>query len=110
MGPFFFVCGKSPGLLAGRRPFEGETAEETLAMHLHDDVPPLGDGRDDVPPRFEALVRELMEKDPLDRPQSMASVATRLRDPAMRSMSALRSSPPTGVRVTLPPPPMRAAR
>lgn len=97
-------------LVTGRRPFEGETDGETLAMHLHDEVPSLTDGRDDVPPLFEALVRDLLEKDPLDRPQSMASVAMRLRDPAMRSMTALRSSPPTGIRITLPPPPMRAAR
>ncbi len=97
-------------LVTGRRPFEGESDGETLSMHLRDEVPSLSDGRDDVPPLFEALVRELLEKDPLDRPQSMASVATRLRDPAMRSMTALRSSPPTGIRITLPPPPMRVAR
>ena len=66
--------------------------------------------RDDIPPLFESIVRELLEKDPLDRPQSMASVASRMRDPAMRSLTATRSSPPTGIRITLPPPPMRAAR
>ncbi len=97
-------------LVAGRRPFVGETVRETLSMHVRDPVPSLAEARDDVPPLLDAIVTELLQKDPLDRPQSMASVASRLRDPAMRSMSALRSSPPTGIRITLPPPPMRRAR
>ncbi len=97
-------------LVAGRRPFEGETARETVAMHVHEPAPSLTETRDDIPPLFESIVRELLEKDPLDRPQSMASVASRLRDPAMRSLTATRSSPPTGIRITLPPPPMRMAR
>jgi serine/threonine-protein kinase len=92
-------------LVAGRCPFEAETSRELLDRHLHEDAPSLSDERGDVPPLFAGLVRELLAKDPLDRPHTMAAVARRLRDPAMRSMSALRSSPPDGgVRVTLPPP------
>lgn len=93
-------------LIAGRRPFEAESPREVIAMHLRDAPPSLSEARDDVPPLVDGIVRELLAKDPLDRPQSMASVAARLRDSAMRSMTATRSSPPTGMRITLPPPPM----
>ncbi len=97
-------------LVAGRRPFEAETSAELLDLHLHAMPDPLSDLRDDVPPLFEALLRELLEKDPHDRPHSMTSVLRRLRDPAMRSLTATRSSPPEGVRITLPPPAFRRAR
>lgn len=97
-------------LIAGRRPFEGETVRETLSMHVHNHPEALSETRDDVPPLVVGIVRELLAKDPLDRPQSMASVATRLRSPAMRSMSATRSPPPTGWAITLPPPPFRGLR
>jgi serine/threonine protein kinase len=90
-------------LVAGRRPFEAETVPEVLAMHLRDEPDALTLLRDDVPPLFESIVGELLQKDPLDRPHAMASVARRLRDPAMRSRTAMRSSPPEGVRITLPP-------
>jgi serine/threonine-protein kinase len=90
-------------LVAGRCPFEAETPRELLDKHLREVAPSLADERDDVPPLFAGLVRELLAKDPLDRPHTMAAVARRLRDPAMRQMSALRSSPPEGSRITLPP-------
>ena len=90
-------------LIAGRRPFEAETIERVREMHLHDEADSLTLLRDDVPPLLDGIVSELMQKDPLDRPHAMASVARRLRDPAMRSRTAMRSTPPEGVRVSLPP-------
>lgn len=90
-------------LVAGRRPFEAETVPAMLAMHLRDEPDSLTLLRDDVPPLFETLVSEMLQKDPLDRPHAMGSVARRLRDRAMRDRSAMRSSPPEGVRITLPP-------
>ncbi len=94
-------------LIAGRRPFEAETVKGVLEMHLRDEPDSLSLLRDDIPPLVETIVSEMLQKDPLDRPHAMGSVARRLRDPAMRSRTAMRSSPPEGVRITLPPPPMR---
>lgn len=97
-------------LLTGRVPYLGETPQRTLSMHVKAPVPSLAEERDDIPPALDVLVRELLAKDPLDRPQSMDSVAARLRLPAMRSMSALRSSPPGSSYPSIPPPPIREVR
>ncbi len=97
-------------LLTGRLPYLGETPQRTLAMHVKAPVPSPSDDRDDIPPALDALVRELLAKDPLDRPESMESVVARLRLPSMRTMSALRSSPPGSAYPSIPPPPIREVR
>jgi serine/threonine-protein kinase len=50
-------------MLAGRPPFEGEQAVQTLMAHLTEPVPPLPSELG-VPADVEAIVRRLMEKDP----------------------------------------------
>lgn len=90
-------------LIAGHRPFDGGSPRETLARHMRDPVPSLAGVRDDVPPLLDGLVRELLAKDPYDRPQSMESVVARMRLPSMRSMTATRSAPPGSTYITLPP-------
>lgn len=97
-------------LLAGRLPFLGETPQQTLAMHVKAPVPSLRDERDDIPPALDALVRELLAKDPFDRPPSMESVAARLRQPTVRAMGAGRSSPPGSAYPSIPPPSVREDR
>lgn len=97
-------------LLTGRVPFLGETPIETLGLHVRAPVPTLAAERADIPPALDGLVRELLAKDPFDRPSSMASVAARLKLPAMRSMSATRSAPPGGGYPSSPPPPIREVR
>ncbi|HEY7315917.1 MAG TPA: bifunctional serine/threonine-protein kinase/formylglycine-generating enzyme family protein [Gemmataceae bacterium] len=62
-------------LLTGRVPFPGGTLGEKIAHHLLDEPIPVQRLRPDVPPRFAAVVRKLMVKQPEQRYQSPAEVA-----------------------------------
>ena len=61
--------------LTGHKPFHRESPLATALAHLHDEVPPLTD----VPPAVAALVGQLVEKDPEERPVDAAEVAVRAR-------------------------------
>jgi len=65
-------------LLAGRRPFHGETLQQMAAAHQQ--MAPLSLLRvaPHVPPRVSELVRRMLAKDPLRRPQSPAELVTEL--------------------------------
>ncbi|MEX0702365.1 MAG: serine/threonine-protein kinase [Planctomycetales bacterium] len=68
-------------LLAGRPPFRAEMAEpplKTLFRQVHEQPPPLGRFRSDLPPEVESLVSGLLAKDPSERPRSAVDVASRL--------------------------------
>ena len=78
-------------MLAGRPPFEGRTAQQLLAAHAA--VPPddVARRRPTVPPALSALVMQLLEKAPADRPQSAEEVLQMLDGvtaPHRRSPSA----------------------
>jgi hypothetical protein len=60
-------------MLAGRAPFEGETAS-VLAQHVSQPPPPLGDRVRDLPPGLEAVVMSMLEKDPERRPADLRRV------------------------------------
>jgi serine/threonine-protein kinase len=66
-------------LLTGRPPYRGANALDTLGMHLRAPVPEVTAERTDVPPELAALLRELLAKDPADRPQGIEDVLGRLR-------------------------------
>jgi serine/threonine protein kinase/tetratricopeptide (TPR) repeat protein len=57
-------------MLAGRRPFAGDTAVETVAALLRDDPPRL----DGVDPRLDRLVEHCLQKDVTQRVQSAAEL------------------------------------
>lgn len=61
---------------AGVPPFNGEAPMEIALMHLNDEVPALPD---DVPIGLRALVMRALSKDPADRFQSAAEMATAAR-------------------------------
>jgi serine/threonine-protein kinase len=73
-------------ILAGRRPFAGNTTSDVIAAILRDDPPPLG-----RPPALERVVMRCLAKKPADRYQTMAEVSRALEDasltPAMRPPS-----------------------
>src|SRR5688500_2986648 len=55
-------------MLAGRRPFEGETTSSVITAILHADAPPLASlPPRPVPPPLEHLIRTCLAKDPDDR-------------------------------------------
>ena len=73
-------------ILAGRRPFAGNTTSDVIAAILRDDPSPLGG-----PPALERVVMRCLAKKPADRYQTMAEVRRALEDasvtPAMRPPS-----------------------
>jgi serine/threonine-protein kinase len=73
-------------LLAGRVPFDGETAEAVLMKHLLEPPPPLSEFRDDIEDDspFSKIVLKSLEKNPDDRYQT----ATDLRLDLERALSA----------------------
>lgn len=61
-------------LLTGQPPYVGQTAMETIAKHLFDDLPKLSDVEGvDFPEELEVLVSKVLAKDPDERYDSMAT-------------------------------------
>ncbi|MEE8142092.1 MAG: serine/threonine-protein kinase, partial [Planctomycetota bacterium] len=58
--------------LCGRPPFSGKTVKEILSKQVHQAPVPLREREPSVSPPTEAWVMRLLEKDPADRPQSVA--------------------------------------
>jgi tetratricopeptide (TPR) repeat protein len=67
-------------LLTGAPPFVGRTPFVVLAKHLTEPPRPLKDLDPAIPPAMEALVMQLLEKSPSDRPAGAAEVAKALRE------------------------------
>ncbi len=63
-------------MLAGRRPFEGDTATGTLAALLRDDPPPLAG----VDPKVARLVERCLRKDVTDRFQSAVELKSAIEE------------------------------
>jgi hypothetical protein len=61
-------------MVAGRRPFVGEDALALIGQHIN--TPPVSPAwhRADLPPALEALILQLLEKDPNKRPESASAV------------------------------------
>jgi eukaryotic-like serine/threonine-protein kinase len=76
-------------LIAGRRPFAGETQTGLSASILKDEPPPLSDLRPPTPPGVAAVVRTCLEKDPEKRWQSAREIRH-----ALKWTAAERSAPP----------------
>ncbi|WP_187399710.1 serine/threonine-protein kinase [Micromonospora sp. AP08] len=64
-------------MLAGAPPFAGDPLS-VLHQHVNEPPPPLRDRRPDVPVELDALVSELLAKDPADRPTDAGVVRERL--------------------------------
>jgi serine/threonine-protein kinase len=65
-------------MLAGRPPFEGRTAQQLLAAHATLTPEPIARQRSSVPPALGALITQLLQKNPADRPQSADEMRRRL--------------------------------
>ena len=68
-------------LIAGVLPFRASTAMGYAVKHMHREADPIRSlpGIRDVPPRLESFILHMLEKDPDDRPPTMAHVAEQLR-------------------------------
>ncbi len=66
-------------MLAGRSPFQGETAMDLVVAHMNEPAPPLGQFAK-VPKALEQIVMRMLEKDPANRP-SLEDFRSILADP-----------------------------
>ena len=65
-------------MLAGRLPFEGDSAVAVALKHLSEQPPPISQWRPDVHPALEAVVMAALAKDPAQRWQSAEDLAAAL--------------------------------
>jgi serine/threonine-protein kinase len=65
-------------MLAGRLPFEGDSAVAVALKHLSEPPPPISQLRSDVHPALEAVVMAALAKDPAERWQSAEDLAAAL--------------------------------
>ncbi len=61
-------------MLTGSSPFAGRNAQATLAAHAQEAATPVASRRPATPPSLAALVMQLLEKRPADRPQTAEAV------------------------------------
>ena len=66
-------------MLGGTTPFDAKSPQAFLAAHVTTAPRPLGEVRADVPPALAAIVMRCLAKEPSQRPQSAADLATALR-------------------------------
>jgi len=69
-------------VLTGQPPFDDAMPMRVFLQHLRRPVPRLTAVRPDVPPELDALVFEMLAKEPRLRPQSMDEIVWRLRQVA----------------------------
>jgi eukaryotic-like serine/threonine-protein kinase len=81
-------------MVAGKRPFTGQTDADTTAAILHNDPPELADSGRRVPVELERLIRRCLEKNPEARFQSARDLAFALRGIATGSME-VQPAPPS---------------
>jgi serine/threonine protein kinase len=65
-------------LLGGQLPFNCSSMGELLQLQLTATPPPLGEIRPETPLSIENLVKDMLAKEPAERPQSAGEVQTRL--------------------------------
>ncbi|MFG2991324.1 protein kinase [Streptomyces sp. NPDC048257] len=86
-------------LLTGTRPFAAREMHELLAQHLTATPPAPGSLRAGLPPALDALVLDLLAKDPRERPADAGEVSRRLAEIA-RGGEAV--NPPAPATATVP--------
>jgi serine/threonine protein kinase/tetratricopeptide (TPR) repeat protein len=80
-------------VLAGRRPFQGDTGLQCLYSIIHNSPPSMAVLCSDIPEALRTLVEKALEKDPATRYQSMRALVTDLRELIRQSEGAVLSLP-----------------
>ncbi|MBX3275354.1 MAG: protein kinase [Sandaracinaceae bacterium] len=80
--------------LVGRAAFGADHAVAVLARVLFDDPPRLRDARPEVAAALDALVSQMIAKDPTARPADAAAVAAALGEPALTLVTSVSQRPP----------------
>jgi serine/threonine-protein kinase len=66
-------------VLAGAAPFDHPNPVELMMLHLHSEAPRVGASRVDAPAPLDRLIRELLAKEPDERPAAVDVVRAELR-------------------------------
>jgi putative ABC transport system permease protein len=66
-------------MLAGRKPFGGETTQQVVSRRFHEPPPPLSRYAPDVPSEVAKVIERAMSVDPAGRPESALAFATELK-------------------------------
>jgi serine/threonine protein kinase len=74
-------------MLTGKLPFPAETMAQLVYQHLEESPPRVATIALDCPVWLDALVNQLLDKDPLKRPHDAAAVAQALREARERALS-----------------------
>lgn len=61
-------------MVVGQPPFVSEAPGDILMAHIMQPAPALSSLQPEIPPQIEAMVAQMLAKDPADRPQSMADI------------------------------------
>lgn len=77
-------------MATGRRPFQGETAAQTLAAIIEEDPKPAASINRKIPPALDAIIRRCLRKNPEDRYASTDELAHELQEARDHSSSGLR--------------------
>ena len=67
-------------MVAGRQPFEGETASDVMSLILQKEPPPLAHSWSEVPGELERIVRKALHKDKEERYQTAKDLLIDLRN------------------------------
>lgn len=85
--------------IAGRRPFDGESAAAVIAAVVADEPPPLEDVRPDLPKTLSAVVSRALSKDATERFANAEEMAAAL-EKIKTNLSAVRATPRDMARVS----------
>jgi len=83
-------------LLAGQRPFAGDSMQELLRMHLQDDAPDIISLRHDLPSYLTNAIRRAMSKDPAARFESAGAFVAALEGKGVPAAPTQRAAPVRG--------------
>jgi len=72
-------------MLTGAAPFAGLSPQQVMASHVTKTPPSVATRRYDVPQAFAAVIDQLLQKEPRDRPKFAADLIRLLDDPAVLS-------------------------
>ena len=89
-------------MLAGRQPFAGASAADSISAVLRDEPTPIVELRSGLPPGVGSVVHHCLEKDPQRRYQSARDLAF-----ALETLSESGGAKPGGPNATLPAPPSK---
>ena len=67
-------------MIAGRRPFHGDTSADLISSIMRDTPEPISNLKTNIPEHLERIIRRCLMKDPRDRYQTARDVYNELRD------------------------------